>query len=65
LVILKGTQLGLANHKVVKWIIEVAALDAKEIIQISSLIKNIIVSNFEQELFSKVFVKSSTGFKKE
>jgi deoxyribose-phosphate aldolase len=44
--ILKGTQLGLANHKVVKWIIEVAALDAKEIIQISSLIKNIIVSNF-------------------
>jgi deoxyribose-phosphate aldolase len=64
LVILKGTQLGLANHKVVKWIIEVAALDAK-VIQISSLIKNIIVSNFEQELFSKVFVKSSTGFKKE
>ena len=62
--ILKGTQLGLANHKVVKWIIEVAALDAKEIIQISSLIKNIIVSNFEQELFSKVFVKSSTGFYK-
>ena len=62
--ILKGTQLGLANHKVVKWIIEVAALDAKEVIQISSLIKNIIVSNFEQELFSKVFVKSSTGFYK-
>jgi deoxyribose-phosphate aldolase len=62
--ILKGTQLGLANHKVVKWIIEVAALNAKEIIQISSLIKNIVVSNFEQELFSKVFVKSSTGFYK-
>ena len=62
--ILKGTQLGLVNHKVVKWIIEVAALDAKEVIQISSLIKNIIVSNFEQELFSKVFVKSSTGFYK-
>jgi deoxyribose-phosphate aldolase len=60
--ILRGTQLGLANNKVVKWIIEVAALNEKEIIQLSSLIKNVIVSNFEQELFSKVFVKSSTGF---
>lgn len=60
--ILRGTQLGLANNKVVKWIIEVAALSEKEIIQLSSLIKNVIVSNFDQELFSKVFVKSSTGF---
>jgi len=62
--ILKGTQLGFDNNKVVKWIIEVAALDAKEIIQICSLIKNVVVSNFEQEFFSKVFVKSSTGFYK-
>ncbi len=62
--ILKCTQLGLANKKVVKWIIEVAALNDKQIIQLSSLIKNVIVSNFEQELFSKVFVKSSTGFYK-
>lgn len=62
--ILKCTQLGLAHNKVVKWIIEVAALTEKEIIQLSSLIKNIIVSNFEQELFPKVFVKSSTGFYK-
>ncbi|TDE05248.1 deoxyribose-phosphate aldolase [Flavobacterium sandaracinum] len=60
--ILRGTQLGLVNNKVVKWIIEVAALSEKEIIQLSSLIKNVIVSNFEQELFQKVFVKSSTGF---
>jgi deoxyribose-phosphate aldolase len=29
--ILKGTQLGLANHKVVKWIIEVAALMQKKL----------------------------------
>ena len=49
---------------VVKWIIEVAALNEKEIIQLSSLIKNVVVSNFEQELFSTVFVKSSTGFYK-
>ncbi|TDE54773.1 deoxyribose-phosphate aldolase [Flavobacterium sp. GT3P67] len=62
--ILKCTQLGLDNNKVVKWIIEVAALSDKEIIQLSSLIKNVIVSNFKQELFASVFVKSSTGFYK-
>ena len=62
--ILSCTQLGLDNNKVVKWIIEVAALNEKEIIQLSSLIKNVIVSNFEQELFPKVYVKSSTGFYK-
>ncbi len=56
------TKLGLGHNKVVKWIIEVAALTDKEIIQLSSLIKNVVVSNFEQELFPKVFVKSSTGF---
>jgi deoxyribose-phosphate aldolase len=62
--VLKCTQLGLGNNKVVKWIIEVAALSDKEIIQLSSLIKNVIVSNFKQELFASVFVKSSTGFYK-
>ncbi|WP_426090867.1 deoxyribose-phosphate aldolase [Flavobacterium sp. DSR3-2] len=62
--ILKCTQFGLAHKKVVKWIIEVAALTEKEIIQLSSLIKNVVVSNFEQELFPQVFVKSSTGFYK-
>lgn len=62
--ILKCTQIGLAHNKVVKWIIEVAALTEKEIIQLSSVIKNVVVSNFEQELFPQVFVKSSTGFYK-
>lgn len=56
------TQLALDHNKVVKWIIEVAALTDLEIIQLSSMIKNVIVSNFKQELFSAVFVKSSTGF---
>ena len=60
--ILKCTQLGLDSGKVVKWIIEVAALDDKQIIQLSSFIKNIVVSNFKQESFPNVFVKSSTGF---
>lgn len=60
--IFQGTALALQHHKVVKWIIEVAALTEKEIIQLSSLIKNVVVSQFEQEHFGAVFVKSSTGF---
>ena len=62
--ILKGTQLGLENHKVVKWIIEVAALNTQQIVQLSALIKNVAVSNFKEEVYDQVFVKSSTGFYK-
>ncbi|MBG6110494.1 deoxyribose-phosphate aldolase [Flavobacterium sp. CG_23.5] len=62
--ILKCTQLGLQNGKVVKWIIEVAALEEKQIIQLSALIKNIVISNFKEEYYPSVFVKSSTGFYK-
>jgi deoxyribose-phosphate aldolase len=60
--VLKGTQLGLAHKKVVKWIIEVAALNDKQIIQLSALIKNVVIQNFDESLYSSVFVKSSTGF---
>lgn len=62
--ILIGTQIGLANNKIVKWIIEVAALSDKEIIQLSALIKNVVLSNFKEEDYASVFVKSSTGFYK-
>ncbi|MEN2401951.1 deoxyribose-phosphate aldolase [Flavobacterium sp. MC2016-06] len=62
--ILIGTQIGLANNKTVKWIIEVAALSDKEIIQLSALIKNVVLSNFKEENYASVFVKSSTGFYK-
>lgn len=62
--VLIGTQIGLANNKTVKWIIEVAALTDKEIIQLSVLIKNVVMSNFKEEEYSSVFVKSSTGFYK-
>lgn len=62
--VLKCTLLGLENNKVVKWIIEVAALDDKQIVQLSALIKNIVISNFKEELYQSVFVKSSTGFYK-
>ncbi|WP_264565577.1 deoxyribose-phosphate aldolase [Flavobacterium sp. N3904] len=62
--ILSGTQLGLDNGKVVKWIIEVAALNANQIAQLTTLIKNVVVENFADNLFQSVFVKSSTGFYK-
>ena len=60
--ILIATQIGLANNKTVKWIIETAALNDKEIIQLSALIKNIVITNFQEENYASVFVKSSTGF---
>ena len=60
--ILLGTALGLQHNKIVKWIIEVAALNEKQIIQICSLIKKIVISNFKEELYQNVYVKSSTGF---
>ena len=60
--ITKGIELSLANNKVVKWIIEVAALTNKEIIVISQLIKDIVFDVFGEENADKVFVKSSTGF---
>lgn len=60
--ILKGTQLGLEHNKVVKWIIEVAALNDLQIAQLSALIKNVVVSNFNESDYNSVFVKSSTGF---
>ena len=62
--ILKGTQLGLEHHKTVKWIIEVAALNNQQIVQLSALIKSVVVSNFKDDLYDQVFVKSSTGFYK-
>lgn len=62
--IIKGTELALNNYKTVKWIIEVAALTDFQIIQISTLIKNTILSNFKENCYSRVFVKSSTGFYK-
>jgi deoxyribose-phosphate aldolase len=62
--IVKCTRLGLEHHKVVKWIIEVAALNHQQIIQLSSLIKNVVMVNFKEDQYASVFVKSSTGFYK-
>ena len=62
--ILQGTKLAFQHHKIAKWIIEVAALTDAEIVQLSALIKNVIIANFKEESFPNVFVKSSTGFYK-
>ena len=62
--ILNCTKLGLDNHKIVKWIIEVAALNHQEIIRLSALIKNVVITHFKEECYQSVFVKSSTGFYK-
>lgn len=62
--ILKCTALGLASNKTVKWIIEVAALDNQQIVRLSALIKNVVVTHFKEDLYASVFVKSSTGFYK-
>ncbi|MBD3582381.1 deoxyribose-phosphate aldolase [Flavobacterium selenitireducens] len=58
----EATALGLKSHKTVKWIIEVAALNDLQIAQLSALIKNVVFSNFKEEHYQSVFVKSSTGF---
>lgn len=62
--ITQGTKIGLDNGKIVKWIIEVAALTNDEIASISKLIKEIVLKNFGEEHVEKVYVKSSTGFYK-
>jgi len=56
------TKLGLENGKVVKWIIEVAALDDHRIVQLSALVKNVVLTYFDEKDYSNVFVKTSTGF---
>ena len=62
--VIQGTKLGLSHAKIVKWIIEVAALNNHQIVQLSALIKNVVIANFSEKEYDKVFVKSSTGFYK-
>lgn len=60
----KCTRLGLEHGKTVKWIIEIAALNRIQVAEITSFIKDIVVTNFDKADYSRVFVKSSTGFYK-
>ena len=56
--VLKCTELCLLNNKTAKWIIEIAALTNTEIKNICLLIRDTIVSNFEESDYNNVFVKS-------
>ena len=60
--IVQCTEFCLSRLKIVKWIIEVAALNEAQIAQLSALIKHIVLSNFKEDQIASVFVKSSTGF---
>jgi len=62
--VVECTLLGLKKGKVVKWIIEIAALTDEQIIAICELIKITVTSNFDEADYNRVFIKSSTGFYK-
>lgn len=48
--------------KIIKWIIETAALDTNQILKISQMIRDITLSRFGFSNAQRVYVKSSTGF---
>ena len=58
----EGSKLGLHFGKTVKWIIEIAALTDSQIADLTANIWKWAQVNFSQNEFSKIFVKSSTGF---
>jgi len=58
----KCTQLGLQHQKVVKWIIEIAALTDQQIADVTRNISNWAEENFSENDLAHIFVKSSTGF---
>jgi len=55
------TSLALRNNKIIKWIIEIAALSNEQIADITDNIANWANKNFPEKL-DRIFVKSSTGF---
>ncbi len=56
------SRIGLNHGKIVKWIIETAALTDEEIIQLTQLIRKIVETKLSEFPSENVFVKSSTGF---
>ena len=58
----EGTAIGIADGKVVKWIIESAALTGEQIAELTRLISKIVIETVGVEKARNVFVKTSTGF---
>ncbi|SHE61133.1 deoxyribose-phosphate aldolase [Chryseobacterium takakiae] len=59
---IKCTQLCLEHHKIAKWIIEIAALTDEQIADLTKSISTWSEEHFPENEWSKIFVKSSTGF---
>lgn len=62
--VIECSKLGLNHNKVVKWIIEIAALNDNQIGDITKNISNWCEEKFDNEDLKNIFVKSSTGFYK-
>ena len=60
----EGTKLGIDEGRVVKWIIESAALTSEEVAGLTSLIRDIVIECVGEQKANNVFVKTSTGFYK-
>ena len=58
----EGTIIGIDKGKVVKWIIESAALTSDQIAELTRLISEIVIQSVGEEKARNVFVKTSTGF---
>jgi deoxyribose-phosphate aldolase len=59
---IKCTQLCIKHHKIAKWIIEIAALNDNQIADLTKNISNWAKESFSENDWSKIFIKSSTGF---
>ncbi|WP_410493964.1 deoxyribose-phosphate aldolase [Chryseobacterium sp. T16E-39] len=56
------TTLCVQNHKIAKWIIEIAALTDHQIADLTKHISTWAEENFSEKDLNSIFVKSSTGF---
>ena len=59
-----GTSVGVGEDKVVKWIIESAALTSDQVAELTSLIRDVVIETVGEQKAGNVFVKTSTGFYK-
>lgn len=59
---IEGSKLALGKNKIVKWIIEIAALTSTQIAEITALLSSLAEAHFSKEERAHIFVKSSTGF---
>ncbi|MHA6727953.1 deoxyribose-phosphate aldolase [Chryseobacterium sp. A301] len=59
---IEGSKLALGHSKIVKWIIEIAALTSTQIAELTALLSSLAQAHFSESERAQIFVKSSTGF---